>query len=373
MLNTQTETERLNTAMDNMKGITNSQREAIIQDADAFTQLGFKQSEATRAMGTLLTATNNQTQATKLMAMAADLARYKHIDINTAATILARGTQGAARAFKELGITLDTSIPKNKAIAKAFDELNAKIGGQAQAYTKTFAGQMDILKERFQSVFNVVATKLLPIFTTLVGYVGKLIDWIQQNSAALKVFAIGLGFIATAMYGVAAAEAVIEALNPFTYIVAGVALAIYWFVKLWNQIKGFRELMAGMASVSVQAIGLIVGAVAKLLRMLSYIPGLKSLRGLADDADKAAIAIGKTGKSIEDLANKKITPPKMPTISGIIKPGQTTGITGDVPGGGTGKGGTTVMQQITVNTYNSSQFERQMARAAKSGTPIGSK
>ena len=44
----------------------------------------------------------------------------------TAAQTLARGTTGSAKAFKELGITLDSNLPKNEAIAKAFDQLNQK-------------------------------------------------------------------------------------------------------------------------------------------------------------------------------------------------------------------------------------------------------
>lgn len=369
-------TQRLGQALENMGVKSEKTREAILDNVDAYSTLGFEGAESANAMGTLITATGNVEQSTKLMAMAADLARYKHIDLGTAATILARGTQGSAKAFKELGITLDTTIPKNQAISKAFDQLNTKIGGQASAYTKTFEGQMAVLKERLQETFNVIATRVLPVLTSFFGMINKGIQWVQQNSAALKVFAIGLGFIATAMYGVAAAEAVMAALNPFVWIVAGIAAAMVAFVKLWNQFEGFRKLMAGMASVAVQAFGLIIGAVAKLIRILSKIPGMGFLKGVADQADKAAVAIGKTGESIEKLASKKITAPKIPKITGAVTPGNATGIIGNVPGGDTkggSGGGKGTVQYVTVYASNTNDIYKKLSAAAKNGVPVGAK
>jgi hypothetical protein len=177
----QTQTARLNQALNGV-GITSAKTQKdVYNTADAYYQLGFQGSEAISAMGTLVTATGDVSQATKLMAMSADLARYKHIDMETAAKILARGTQGSAKAFKELGITLDTTIPKNEAISKAFDQLNTKIGGQAVSYTKTFAGQMDILKERLDQVFQTIASKVLPVLSAFLGY-------IMANGKALLIY-----------------------------------------------------------------------------------------------------------------------------------------------------------------------------------------
>ena len=373
--------ERLGRALDNIGGISQENRKAILENVEAYSILGFEGAESASAMGTLVTATGDVTQSTKLMAMAADLARYKHIDMGTAATILARGTQGSAKAFKELGITLDTTIPKNQAISKAFDELNTKIGGQATAYTKTFAGQMAVMKERMQEIFNVVAKAVIPVLTALFNAFNAIAGWVSQNSGALKVFAIGLGFIATAMWGIAAAEAAVAALNPFTYIIAGVVAAAVVFVKLWNNVKGFRDLMAGMASVSVQAVGLIIGAVAKLIRLLSYIPGFKALRSVADGADKAAVSVGKLGQSIEKLKDQKITAPKIPSIAGVVKPGSATGIVGNVPGGDTarkgggssGGSGSQTVQYVTVYASNTNDISKKLSKAAKNGVPIGGK
>lgn len=375
---TQQAMTRLNTVFDNLGIKSKEQRNAIVENTDAYVNLGFASSDAADGMGTLLKSTGDATQSTKLLAMAADYARDKQIPLASAARLLAMSTQGSMKVFKQYNIALDESLPKNKAIAKAFDELNAKIGGQAKAATGTAAVQMQILKQRFQSVFDVVATKVIPVITWFFEKVNKVFDWVKANSGALTVFAVGLGFIATAMYGVAAAEAAIAALNPFTYIAIAVAALAVLFVKLWNNVEGFRKVMAGMASVAVQAVGLIVGAVAKLIRLLSKVPGMGFLKGVADAADKAAVKIGKTGEAIEKLANKKIKTPNAPGLptGGVITGGK-TGITGNVKGGdtaGTGGGGSgNNIQYVTVYASNTNDIYKKLSKAAKNGVPVGSK
>ena len=124
-------------------------------------------------------------------------------------------------------------------------------------------------------------------------------------------------------------------------------------------------------------VGLIIGAVAKLIRLLSRVPGMGFLKGVANAADKAAVAVGKTGESIEKLANKKITTPKIPSITGGAKPGTTTGIVGnvtnkDTAGKSSGSGKETV-QYVTVYASDTNDIARKLARSAKHGIPVGAK
>jgi hypothetical protein len=373
----QASTSRLNQALTGIGITSDKTQKAVFQGADAFYKLGFQGSEAVNAMGTLVTATGDVTQAQKLMAISADLARYKHIDMDSAARILARGTQGSARAFKELGITLDTTIPKNQAIAKAFDELNKKIGGQAQAYTKTFAGQMAILKERFDNVAQAIGSVVLPVLTRLVEFLSGAFAWINQNSTALKVFGGIVIAVTAALKGFAIMEAIIAGLNPFTYIVLGAMALAVAFVYLWNRFKIFRDTMAEGLATIIGIVGYLVGAVGKLIRGISYLPGMKALKGVADGFDKVAESIGKAAKATDNLKNKTISAPKAPKIPGIVTPGSKTGIVGNIVGGdatkGGGGGGTGTVQNITVYASNTNDIARQMAKAQKQGTPIGAK
>lgn len=369
---TQAAQQRLSTAMDNTGMSSEKEKKAVEENAAAYATLGFHHSESINAMGTLITATHSVTQANKLMAMSADLARYKHIDMDTAAKILARGTQGAAKAFKELGITLDTSLPKNKAIAKAFDELNAKIGGQAQAYTKTFAGQLALLKEKFDGIAIAVGKYLIPIFSFLVKTISDVVGWIGQNSTALKILAGIVGTMVVVLKGWAAIQKVINLLlleNPIGLWIVAIAALSVAFVALWNHFKIFRDSMAEGLATIVQLIGYVVGGFASLMRMLSRIPKLGFLKGVADDADKAALSLGKVAKSVDDLKNKKLTAPKIvSTPTGSVKPGDPTGILGSVTGGG---GGSQNTQFVTVYASNTNDIYKKLSMAAKTGVPIG--
>lgn len=405
---TEAATVSLETALENMGVTSKEQKDAIESNVEAYGSLGFKASEATNAMSVLVTATGSVTQANKLMALSADLARKKHIDIESAARILARGTQGAARAFKEMGITLDTSLPKNKAIAKAFDELNSKIGGQAQAYMKTFAGQMNKLKESLQQVATAISKAVLPFFKLMVQYLGSLITYVKENATALKIFASIVIVTAVAIKSytsvMAATKAIQQAYafwtyaqtastsvfrfalsalwttmkaNPLGFIVTGLTILAAAFAYAWKHSQTFRNIVVTALQTVLKAFGWLVEKVGSLLRVMSHIPGMGFLKKFADDADKASKAIAKTADNLDKLRKleAKDTAPK---ITGVTAPGSATGITGNVPGGnaaGTagGSNASSTVQYVTVYASNTNDIAKKLSKAAKNGLPIGVK
>jgi len=395
----ETSTVRLNQSLSTIGITSKAAQQEVFNTADAYYQLGFQGSQAVIAMGTLVTATRDVSQSTKLMAMAADLARYnKNIGtIDNAAKILARGTQGSAKAFKELGITLDTTIPKNKAITKAFDELNARIGGQAIAYSKTFAGQMDILKERLDQVFQTISAKVLPVLAAFLRY-------ITNNGTALLIFgSIVVAVIAVIKtYGitVAAIKSIQQAYafwtyaqaastnvlrfavsalwttmkaNPIGFIVAAVMALGVAFVAAWNNFEGFRKGIIKGLQIVINGFGYLVGAVSKALELLGKIPAFGWAKKAAEGASNLAKSVREYSDSLDKLANKKI---KTPTLAGFVKPGDPTGIKGNVPGGDAMKGGgsgSQTTQYVTVYASNTNDIYKKLSKAAKTGVPIGGK
>jgi hypothetical protein len=367
------ELARLDTVLSNVGVTTEADQSKIADYATSFQKLGFEGSTAISAMGTLVTATGSVEQSTRLMGIAADYARFKHIGLDSAARLMARGTQGAARAFKEMGITLDASLPKNEAIAKAFDELNKKIGGSATKYTETFAGRMEVLKQRFEDFLENAIAPLLPYLTKFAGILVGAAEWIQKNSAALKVYG-GIVLVVTAyLKGMAIVSAILAGINPFTWIVIGVIAAGVAFVKLWNTFEGFRKAMATGLAVVVAAIGYMVGGLSKFLAIVSKIPGMGFLKGVAETASDIAINLGKAAGEIDKMSSKKITAPKIPTMPDFVKPGDKTGITGNVTGGNTagGAGGSGTIQYVTIYASNTNDIAKKLAKAAKNGQPIG--
>ena len=353
VLDAQVEQNRLNLAMKNAHVNTEANTVAVEKNISAYSKLGFTHAAANQAMGTLITATGNVTQANKLLAISADLARYKNVDLNTAATILARGTQGSVKAFKELGITLDTNLPKNKAIAKAFDELNAKIGGQAVAYTKTFAGEQDVLKERINSLAVKLGTALFPILTKVMGIFLKAVDWISKNSGALGVFLGLVGTIVIALKGWAIAQAALNLVldaNPISLWIIGLTALGVLFVTLWNHVKTFREAMAGALASIVAGIGYLIGALGSVFKFISHIPIIGShFKGVSNAVNSAAKSVGSFADSIDKLGNKQIKPSSvLGGIAGVVAPGASTGIAGNVAGGNKAPKGASGSSKVSV-------------------------
>jgi hypothetical protein len=355
---TQVATESLATSMNNAKVNTAANRDIIQSTTEKMSSLGFSVADSENAYNKLITATGSVTESTQLMSMAADLARYKHESLADAAATLEKGTMGSAKAFKEFGITLDANLPKNQAIAKAMDELNAKIGGQAVGYTHTFAGEMEILKAKFDDAAVKVGSVLMPILTKLIGvimevgsvignvistFIKPLIGFIEQNKSVFEVFLAVIGG-AVAIWGayemaLKAAEIAQAALNlvmdanPIGLIVIAVAALAAGIVYAWNHFKTFRDIIIDVAVAGVEGFGeiiqilgdvvtailkIVTGPMKLFLEGLSHLPivgkgakeALNDINGATQDVgnffDSTANKVKGFGQSLEDLKNKKI-------------------------------------------------------------------
>lgn len=364
------QTNRLNNALTNLGATAARDSGAVADYANSFSKLGFAGEDALGAMGTLVNATGSVDQAQKLMGISADYARDNQISLAAASGIMAKATMGNMKAFKAYGIELDASLPKNKAIAKAFDQLNEKIGGTATKYLDTFAGRMSVLKETFEDFIERAIMPVLPYLTKLAGVLVSVASWIDANSSALKIYG-GLILVVTGyLKGMAVISAILAGINPLTWIALGVAALAVVFVKLWNTFEGFRKAMATALAVVVASIGYMVGGLSKFLGLLAKIPGMGFLKGVAENASDIAENLGKAAGSIDKMSNKKLVAPKIPTMPDFVKPGDKTGIVGNVDTKGE-KGGSGTVQYVTVYASNTNDIAKKLSKAAKNGQPIG--
>jgi phage-related protein len=203
-----------------------------------FAQLGFSNDEVEAALGNMTTALGSPTKAMGQMTLAADLARYKHLGLADAATLVAKAEEGQLRPLKALGIDLPvaagsalklaqankqlhdaqakvTAILKavpgaanagstahkayesaTLAVAKAQDKVAAAsttskdivagltkaIGGQAAAASQTFAGKLDVLKANVENLGERIGLALIPKIEAIVG-------WFVKHKTAAEVLA----------------------------------------------------------------------------------------------------------------------------------------------------------------------------------------
>ena len=303
---TQVATEQLSTAMNNAKQNTAANREEVTKTSEKMNALGFSVADSEKAYTKLITATGSTTESTNLMAMSADLARYKHESLAEASATLVKATMGNQKAFREFGITLDATLPKNQAIAKAMDELNGKIGGQAIGYTHTFAGEMEVLKAKFDDVAVKVGAVVLPVLTKLLDLIMNVII-----PAIVKLYDVTIG-------------AWIKAL-----------------INLWNTHEGLRKVIVGVIEVVIQAFGYLLGVIAKVVDTVAKIPILGApFKAMGKEIDGAALSVGKFAGTLDGLANKKIV---LPTLGSALATSGGTSASGDAGvGGGLGAAGDVV-------------------------------
>lgn len=342
---------------------TKANRDAVRELTSSYIDLGFADDEAAAGLEILMRSTGDLSESQKLLALSADLARTKNIGLSEASSILAKASNGNAKAFKEMGISLDTTLPKSEAIAKAMDELNAKIGSQAENATKTFAVQMQIVKERFNDTAESLGTMLLPMIKDLLDRINKGVEFIKKHSEAFKILA---GVFLTITVALAAYNATVKIqmaltkawtvittvqktvtalltgqqialntamkLNPIGLVVSAAMLLVGAFVMLWNKSETFRKGVIQVAKVALTAFASIIPIIGNvgesilkllltplktMLTVLSKLPGVgkfakagldilnKGLDGVSDFADKASAKAKSLAANLDKL-NKPI-------------------------------------------------------------------
>ena len=236
---------RLGQAMANAGVATKNNLAATSALVDSYEDLGFGSENAADAYTILITATQDVEKSNKLLAISADLARQKQIPLADASRIMAKATQGSARAFKELGISIDTSLPKAEGIDKAINQLGQRVGGQALAYTKTFAGQMAILSENLGDLAEQIGMRVLPVLNKFVAGLNNTGAWIRKNSDF--VIALGIAITVALIPAVVnltkklALLAVTILKSPIGRLAVIVFAVSYAFVKAYNSSEDFRK------------------------------------------------------------------------------------------------------------------------------------
>jgi hypothetical protein len=330
---------RLGQAMSNQGLATKENLQATSELVDSYESLGFGSEKAADAMTVLVTATGDLTKSQNLLAISANLARAQNTSMEDAARALVRAQGGAVRLFTQFGIKLDATKPKAEAVAEAMGKLEARLKGQADAYAKTTAGQLAILKEGFGDLAEAVGGPVLVALNKFIAGINKTGKFLADNQAILfGVATVIVGVMIPAivtmtkkLYANAVAWAVANA--PLLAIIASIAALGAAFVWAWNKFDWFRKGFATGLQQMVKGIGYLVkafGQVAEgmikfflkpfrlLLEGLSKLPKVgkyaqtaldfldKGIEGVGNTIDSAGNKIVEFGEGLYGLSNKKI-------------------------------------------------------------------
>jgi hypothetical protein len=240
---------------------------------------GFMKGDLTNSFGRLVTATHSASQSTKLLGDAENIARARHIDLQTASQILIKANMGNAGALKKLGIATVTVTKQQDALKKRHDALtlsghkftaaeniaykaqmiSAKAAdkqasaiknlstihktyaGAAKAFSGTAAGQLAILGAKWEEVKIKVGNVILPLLTrfgmflstALPAAFAKVSGFISRNIATFKLLgeAVAVAGAAVLAYMVvtatiSAASAIYGALKTAIFLARNAQIAL---------------------------------------------------------------------------------------------------------------------------------------------------
>ena len=129
---------------------------------------GVSDTQLRPALETLVRATGDVTKAQNLLKLGLDVSAGSGRDLESISLALAKAQGGQFTALQRLGIVIPDNIKKSKDFAKVQEYLNTLFGGQAAVAANTFAGKMNILRERLGEAQETIGAKLIPVLTNLV-------------------------------------------------------------------------------------------------------------------------------------------------------------------------------------------------------------
>ncbi len=147
------------------------------------------------------------------MALVADLARARHMDVAKAGDLVAKVHQGNVGALKRLGLGIEQvttaqdalksgttkatveqtraakEADKTATAQKALGTLQSKLGGQAEAYGKTAAGSQERFQVAVENLKEAIGETLLPTVTDIATKASDFVDQMQRGTGAGGRFA----------------------------------------------------------------------------------------------------------------------------------------------------------------------------------------
>ncbi len=251
---------QLETALKNRGQAIAQLRTEITAEVAANAQLGFGETDTTKAMTLAVTATGSLAGATRLLSVAHNVARAKGTDLATATQLLVRAFEGQSRSLKALGINVAAGT-KGYTI---LDQVQAKYSGRAIAYANSEAGARARLRAELERTKVTIGNELLPtedkLATSIANYLGKASTQAKIQRDVNTAVSTGTEIIHGAK---AAYDAIAPPIQELIHLLGGAKTATELFLALWagNKLRnGLLEL--GLLKTATLEVGAAAGTAA---------------------------------------------------------------------------------------------------------------
>jgi tail length tape measure protein len=268
---------QLNTVLKSTKGAAGVTAKSATDLASALQKTTrYGDEEILSAENLLLTFTNIKKnvfpQVTKL---ALDMSTALGQDLKSSSIQLGKALQDpitGVTALRRVGVNFtESQMDMIKALVKSGDllgaqkiiikELQTEFGGSAEAAGKTFAGQLDILKNQFGEVMESVGKALIPALQQLVKEITPIVsavaDWISKNPdlvvsiGKITLAIVGAGGLLIAIGKIGGAATML--LSPIGLLIVAIGGILIWA----NNAFGGLDKMFSKAVTAAQQLGTI--------------------------------------------------------------------------------------------------------------------
>ena len=186
---------RLKAAVQDTGGVWDPYAKQMAKVVDAESQLSaYSGGDLRSALADLTTTTGDSQKGLDLLGLSADLARGKHMDLETAAKLVGKVAMGNTAMLARYGIVLDKGATATEALAM----LQQRFAGQAKAYGDSSAGAQDKLSNALKGLQRTVGTAAVPSLTILAGITVKALNLFQKLPGPVRTAVIALGALAAA-------------------------------------------------------------------------------------------------------------------------------------------------------------------------------
>ena len=126
-------------------------------------------------------------------------------------------------------------------------EVEDQVGGTAEAFGQTTAGQLERSKRSFEELQKSLATALIPVIEFLATVFRNLVGWMRDNEKLVKVLIGVFGGLAAAIVAVNAVMKVLGTLslltNPIGLVIVAIAALTTGIILLWKKSETFRRVV----------------------------------------------------------------------------------------------------------------------------------
>ena len=267
-----------------------------------FAKLGYENDQVEQALARLVQSTGDVSGSMREMGLVADFARGRHVDLETAATIVGKVMNGNVTALKRVGIATTDASGATLTAAQALQMLSDRFGGAAQANADTYAGKLQAMNAEWHNMTEAVGNMLLPVLADMASVVANVVGWFDHHrEVAFALAGVFAGPLAAAMTVYIAKQAIAFGENV-AGMIGNVARAIFGIVPA---VEAAEAAEAGLATTTALATGglSILGAGLGLLAA-HFLGHASATKEVGSSAEGASSSISGLASSEGDLGEE---------------------------------------------------------------------